>query len=738
MDVVVVNAMGDEARLDDAFVFIDGGVPSIGSVFPSAGDVNGGTWVSINGSGFGPVSSVFFNGTPAASLELVSASLLRALTPGLPQGQYDVTVAQSGCANDMWATEFGAFDALQLGPDPTIDSVTPHVLSQGGNELLTITGTGFINSAVVELFNDPGTGDGGTALVTTFVSSTELKAATPAGPLPGGDHALVVRFPGGQADLLPDAVEVDAPTLTGVSPAVFAQTGGVTLSITGTEFTDSAVVELFTDLNDFSGGTPLATTFVSEVELLAEVPFSMAPLPAGLANVVVSMDGPLVAALAGGVQILAPSLDSVTPSQLSPSGDEVLTLTGVGFTPDAVVRLFADEGDLSGGTQLVATVVSDTEISVITPIGPLPGGDATLAIDLTGGLVAADVNGVNVLYPSIAAVAPGQLASTGNEVFTVTGSHFVDGLSIVELFTDAVTLEGGTALATTFVNSTTLTAVTPNGPLPLGNVNVAVRMANDVVALAQGALGFSAALSNGNKASGELGDDDPSDEVVFDGLAGTQVTIIQRRVGKTDLIPKLKLVDPDAAVLVSTDEADPEFDAEQVKLTAKSAMLRKVVLPQTGRYRLLIQRESGAGPYKLSFREKLPLEARRIKLSKPDDVTLGPKQHEIVFDAKAGTRITGTFRGSKKDGLKLVLSSLQDPDGVQLLQTLEDGTVLGAQDLIERVTVGKDQISVRLKQVALPAFGSYRMVWSAGGETSGIVTGRFNLRPPKVKATFEL
>lgn len=831
LDVIVINEVGEEARLPASFTFVDGGIPFVDSVFPPAGDSAGGTTLIITGDGFASDTDVLIGGIPAASVIVVSEELLEAVTPPLPVATYDVQVVQSGCADDLTDTLLDGFSSVSFGVDPSLASVTPDILSQSGGQAITIAGENFVNGAVVELFNDPLTGEGGTALTTVFVNAGQLTATTPLAPppLPGGFQAAVVRLPGGQAALLEDAVFVDAPTLDAVSPDIIAQTGGVTLTITGTNFVSGATVELFTDLDDFTGGTALTTTFVDASELTAEVPTSLAPLLEGPANVAVIMPGPLFAGLADGLNILAPSLDQVSPTVYSPLGAETMTLTGFGFTPDAVVRLFADPGDLTGGTELIATVDSDTQITATTPDGPLPSGLATLAIDLPGDLVVGAVDGVEVAAPSLATVQPTELSPSGGETLTLTGTGFADtavvrlfadpgdltggtvlattvesstlltaitpvgplpgGLAtvaidlplgvivgqvdavnilfpslesvnptivtngggeeitvtgtnfedgaVVELFTDAISFDGGTAMETVFVDSTTLKAITPPGPLPLENVNVAVRMDNDVVVVLEQALGIVAGVSNGNKASGDLGEGDECDEVVFDAIAGTLITITHRRVGKTDLVPKLVVIDPNDVVLLSTDEADPEFDEVFAKAKDKSATVKKLVIAETGRHRFQIKRVSGAGEYKVVFRERLPKEAKKIRLTKKDGIVVGPDPHEIVFAAKAGTLVSGTFRGKKKEGLQLLVAMLDGPDG-ELLSMLEDGTVIADPDLVELVSLGKDMVSLRLKKFPLPRFGDYTLVWDAVTGTSGGLTGGFSLRAPKIKNNFEL
>lgn len=739
VDVVAINSSGDEARLPAAFSVVPGGVPVVSTVFPKAGTRVGGTLVTITGSGFGSGSVVVFDATPAVQTNLISANVLTAVTPALTAGVYSVSVVQLGCETALLGTQLAAYTSV-VGDDPTVTDVQPRILMQSGGELITVTGTGFVAGAQVQMFNDPLTGLGGVPLVTDFVGTTTLTATTPAGPLPGGPATVYVGLPNGQEALLADAVEVNAPTIEDVAPAVIAQSGGVTLTVTGTGYVDGAVVELFTEFPSFTGGTPLETTFLSDTQLTAVVPTSLAPLPAGLANLAVIMPGPLLAGAVDAVEIVPPTLALVTPDQLGAGGGELITLTGFGFTPEAQVRLFVDGGDFSGGTALATTFVSGTSLTATTPAGPLPGGLASLAVDLPGGLVAGLTDGVEVLFPGLVGVEPALLAHSGGEEFSVSGIHFTAD-AVVELFTDALTLTGGTVLATTFVNDEELLAVSPAGPLPLGPANLAVRMPGGVVVLLEDAVEIAPLLGHASTASGSLGDDDPMDPMLFESLGGATVTVIHKRVGKTDLIPKLVLLDPDGAPLLSSDPADPSFDPERVVASDKQVTLKGVVLPATGRYQLQARRMSGQGAFKLAFKEKLPGSALDVLVKKKDGVVVGPGDtHELQVEAKAGTLVTGVFKGDKKADLGLVLvglwaSATPSPETL-LLFTDETGQKGGEPGLVPLLSVSPDLATLRVKSVPLPVLGTYRMEIGAATDAAGALTAGLHFRPPVSKAKF--
>lgn len=68
------------------------GAPATGSVSPSSGSINGGTAVTINGTGFQPGATVTFGGVAATSINVVNATTTTATTPAHAAGAVNVVV----------------------------------------------------------------------------------------------------------------------------------------------------------------------------------------------------------------------------------------------------------------------------------------------------------------------------------------------------------------------------------------------------------------------------------------------------------------------------------------------------------------------------------------------------------------------------------------------------------------------------------------------------------------------
>ena len=123
-------------------------------------------------------------------------------------------------------------------------------------------GMPFIPASVVQV--------NGSNRATTFVSSTRLTAAMPAGDVTTASFPSISvqnPGPGGGVYALTFAVNNPQPTLTSLSPSgVTAGSGSFTLTLNGTNFIPTSVVQV--------NGSNRTTTFVSGTRLTATIPAS--------------------------------------------------------------------------------------------------------------------------------------------------------------------------------------------------------------------------------------------------------------------------------------------------------------------------------------------------------------------------------------------------------------------------------------------------------------------------------
>jgi uncharacterized protein (TIGR03437 family) len=215
--------------------------------------------LTVNGSNFPPGSnvSVLWNGGALATTR-VSATQLTATVPAsllTTPGSVAVTVF-----NGAYSKPAAVFTIAPAGA--SISSITPNRATAGdAGFTLSITGVGFASGAVAQW--------NGTALSTTFVSSTSLTAAVPAALIASAGNAnITVLSAGLLSNPIAFTIAPATPVVTSLSPSHAAPGGeGFTLTVTGTGFSAATVAR-------WNGGA-LATTFVNSGQLTAIVPAAL-------------------------------------------------------------------------------------------------------------------------------------------------------------------------------------------------------------------------------------------------------------------------------------------------------------------------------------------------------------------------------------------------------------------------------------------------------------------------------
>ena len=335
---------------------------------------------------------------------------------------------------------------------PILRSISPATLTAGGPaQSITLNGSNFFSDSQA-LFN-------GSSRPTTFVSGTQLTVELSAGDLaqPGNPGLTVSNASEGNwtSNEVKLSISAGVPTLSGMSPtSATAGTGPITLSVTGSSFGASSVVQV--------NGSARTTTFVSSTQLTATL--TAADLAnAGLLSITVTTpsvgtSGSLTFTVNNGV----PSLSSLSPAgALVGSSGFTLTVNGGNFVSTSVVQV--------NGSARTTTFVSATRVTAaipssdlttagnlaITVSNPAPGGGTSTALNLA----------VNNPVPVITSVSPNPVIAAGSGfTLTVNGTGFVRS---------SVVLFDGKASPTTFVNATQLT-VNVSGGTGIGSHTVNV------------------------------------------------------------------------------------------------------------------------------------------------------------------------------------------------------------------------------------------------------------------------
>ncbi len=321
--------------------------PQLTSLNPTSALVGSGSFtLTVNGSGFVPLSVINWGGQNRTTT-FVSNSQLTAAIPAsdlASAGTVNITVFNAapggGTSNAL------PFTVSPPNPVPTITLLNPNTAVEGSSGFtLTVTGTNFVNGAVVRWDGSPRT--------TTFISATQLTAQILSTDVVGTGQASVTVFnpaPGGGTSPVAifniTAGQNPAPTLTSISPSS-ATAGGPAfdLTATGTNFVASSKVRW--------NGTDLATAFASATQLLAQVPANLI-VGAGSAQVTVFTPTP-----GGGVTTAQNFTINAgqTPTVTSVSAASFL---GTSIAPESIVAAFGV--NLATGVAVASTVPLPTTL----------------------------------------------------------------------------------------------------------------------------------------------------------------------------------------------------------------------------------------------------------------------------------------------------------------------------------------------------------------------------------------
>ncbi len=366
-------------------------------------------------------------------------------------GTYTVTVYYNGditSGSTLGATRGSnvlSFSVQNSNPAPSLTSLSPASAAAGGPTFnLTVNGSNFVADSVVRW--------NGSDRVTTFVSTTQLTAAIPAGDVAAQGSGTVTVFSptpgGGTSNALGFTITGapnPAPLISTLVPAsANAASPGFTITVFGSSFVPGAVVRW--------NGSDRITTFIGAGQLTAEVLTGDLAAP-GSANVSVFNPAP-----GGGTSLVTTFNVASTPNpspalaSLSPSGAAVggaafmLTVTGSNFVPSSVIRW--------NGADRPTTYVSSGQLTASIPSGDLvSAGTATVRVFTPGpggGLSSGVSFAIDNSFPAITALNPAPVtAGAASFTLTVNGAGFLAGSEV---------RWNGVARPTTYLSANQLTA----------------------------------------------------------------------------------------------------------------------------------------------------------------------------------------------------------------------------------------------------------------------------------------
>ncbi|HII98680.1 MAG TPA: PQQ-binding-like beta-propeller repeat protein [Methanoregula sp.] len=465
--------------------------PAIISTNPTAALINQTINFTIMGTGFdtdtGNTGVNFTTGTGAntfsncnITLESVTPTRITGrmkIDPDVSTGKWDLVVT----------TKYGGPSAVKAGailvtkvPTPTITAFTPAWGTKNTTVEFTLTGTNFqagegkTGVRIHEDVMDTELAVNITSLTLTRITGT----VNVTNDAMAGSYILEVRTVDGGTATKPAAFAVryaGIPTIATFKPDSGYRNETVTFSITGTNFEPHNTVVAFK--NQTTGAT-LNTTHHSVVTGTAIT--GTIHVPANAPTGYYRLD---LTTMDGGVtnrrnafrvkQVLPPAISSITPTTGAKGSVVAFTIRGANFqsTEKTTVQIY----DVVSGTWLSTTlyqVTDNTIIGSITIPNSAPSGKYTIEVRTADGGTASKYEAFTVNYlglPLIGSITPITGKRGTNVNFTLKGSNFVDGGTIVRL-----RIPGST------INSTVLTAnssvVLGYFPIPAGATTGSYRL----------------------------------------------------------------------------------------------------------------------------------------------------------------------------------------------------------------------------------------------------------------------
>ncbi|MBU6280147.1 MAG: IPT/TIG domain-containing protein, partial [Actinomycetales bacterium] len=433
--VTVTTPGGTASSAANAWTYV--APPTISGISPTSGGIAGGTIATITGTNFSSTTSVTVGGA-AASFSVLSDTSIRITTPSRPAGAATVVVTTVG------GTASSTF--TYLAP-PALSTITPASGPTTGGTSVTISGSGMSGATGVTFGGVPGT--------VAATSDTSVTVTAPAGS--AGTVTVALTTPGGTSSLTNAYTYRAAPTITSVSPATGAESGGQQVTITGTGFTGATAV-------NFGSTAALSYTVDSDTKITAEAPpkGSMA----STVNVSVVTIGGTGTKSSAFTFVAGPTITAVSPATGPIGGGTSVTITGTGLSSATSVTF----GGVAG------TVTSNTATQIVVQTPANVAGAVNVGVATSFGATGSPAAFTYVEAPNIASITPATGPTGGGTSVTISGTGFTGAT--------AVRFGSTNAASFTVVNATTITAVTP----------VKAAGAADVVVITPGGTGT---LTNG-------------------------------------------------------------------------------------------------------------------------------------------------------------------------------------------------------------------------------------------------
>ena len=400
--------------------------PTISSVSPTSVTAYGAALtLTVNGTNYTAGCAVEWNASPLVTKVVNATQMTAAVTASTIGGAGSASIV-ADCAG-VTSAPF----SLPINPQPpALTSLSPtSAPATSGAFTLTLNGSAFAMNDTVTWAGSP--------LPTTYVGPGQLTAFVAANLIATAGTASVLVTAGAASTSAITFTITAPPAITTLSPSsAVVGTGGFTLTVTGTGFAQGAVVQW--------NGNPLVTTFVSATQITAAVTSGLIA-NVGNPSVQVNVSGASSAGITFAIDA-PPTVTTLSPASATSGGAAfTLTVTGTGFVSGMAVAW--------NGTALTTKFVSATQLtaSVTAPL-IASAGSASVTVTYSGSATSAVQFTINAPLV-VTTLNPATVQGSGAAfTLTVNGTGFLTGAAVQW---------NTTALTTTFVSSTQLTAAVP-------------------------------------------------------------------------------------------------------------------------------------------------------------------------------------------------------------------------------------------------------------------------------------
>ncbi|MCA6483276.1 MAG: IPT/TIG domain-containing protein, partial [Chitinophagaceae bacterium] len=395
----IVGGSYDNSSKGAAWIFSHVELPKIISFSPTQAAI--GDTISISGEYLTSINSVSLGGTPVASFEVASSTLIKAV----------VGAGNTGAVKINSTTEVDSLNGfIFLPPPPVISSFSPATAKAG--DYVSIIGTNLIGISSLQFGGIP-------AANFTSISSTSVIARLGS----GATGNISITAAGGSTSVSGFIYISEIPNITSFSPTIGKSTDSVT--IYGTNFTGLSSIEI--------GGISASFQVFSSTFARALIGNSAS------GNIKVTTAGG-TASLSGFTFLSQPVITTISP--ISGFLGDNINITGNHFNNVSSVSF--------GGTEASAFVVLSPTFIRATLGSGSPG---SVVITNNGGTTAFSGFVYNYQVPNIYSFTPS--SAVARDTILINGSGFIG--------TTEVTLGGTTATSFQILSNTLIRAVVASG-----------------------------------------------------------------------------------------------------------------------------------------------------------------------------------------------------------------------------------------------------------------------------------